>query len=61
MFFKIWFVKGRFEIHKAYILTKLSISLMKHINIVFEDEEYDKLIKRKKEQTWHDYIIEIKE
>lgn len=30
---------------------------MKTINVTFEDEEYDKLIKRKGDLSWHDFII----
>jgi len=31
---------------------------MKTINVVFTDEEHEKLIKRKKDKNWHDYILE---
>jgi hypothetical protein len=30
---------------------------MKNINVTFEDEEYEEILKRKKELTWHDFIL----
>lgn len=32
---------------------------MKSINVTFDDEEYEKLSKVKKEQSWHDLIMGI--
>lgn len=30
---------------------------MKNINVMFEDDEYEKLIKAKGKLSWHDFII----
>lgn len=30
---------------------------MKTINVTFEDKEYKGLLKRKKNKSWHDFII----
>lgn len=32
---------------------------MKTINETFTDEEYGKLLKEKKELTWHDFILKL--
>jgi len=32
---------------------------MKNINVTFEDEEYEEILKRKKELTWHDFIMKL--
>jgi predicted CopG family antitoxin len=32
---------------------------MKTINVTFTDEEYERLIKKKKEHSWHDYILKL--
>lgn len=32
---------------------------MKTINETFTDEEYKKLLKWKKEKTWHDFILKL--
>jgi predicted CopG family antitoxin len=32
---------------------------MKQINVYFEDEEYEKLIKKKNGLTWRDFILEL--
>ena len=34
---------------------------MKHINVTFEDAEYEQLFKAKGNKTWHDFILEKKE
>lgn len=34
---------------------------MKFLNIPFEDEEYELLKERKRDRTWHDFIIELSE
>lgn len=39
-----------------YSLTYL-LSIMKTLNVTFEDDEYHILIKAKKELSWHDFII----
>jgi hypothetical protein len=31
---------------------------MKHLHVVFEDEEYRRLKKRKGKMNWHDYLLE---
>lgn len=31
---------------------------MKTINVTFEDKEYKELVKKKGDQSWHDFIIE---
>jgi len=30
---------------------------MKQINVYFDDEEYEKLIQKKKKLSWHDFIL----
>lgn len=30
---------------------------MKNINVTFEDREYEKLLKKKRGLTWHDFIM----
>jgi len=32
---------------------------MKTINVTFDEEEYDDLLKRKGETSWHNYILSI--
>ena len=32
---------------------------MKHINITFTEEEYEKLIKTKDGTSWHDFILKL--
>jgi predicted CopG family antitoxin len=32
---------------------------MKTINVTFTDDEYDELKSIKKEQSWHDFILEV--
>jgi len=32
---------------------------MKTINITFEDEEHEELLKRKGKMSWHDFILEM--
>ena len=32
---------------------------MKTINVTFEDQEYEKLLKAKEEKSWHDFILEL--
>lgn len=32
---------------------------MKTINVTFDEKEYDKLQKRKKNMSWHDFILEL--
>lgn len=34
--------------------------LMKTINIVFDDDEFEELTKKKAEKSWHDFIMELK-
>jgi len=31
---------------------------MKHVHIVLEDSEHKKLLKRKGEKSWHDFILQ---
>lgn len=33
---------------------------MKTINVTFDDAEYDKLVKRKGEESWHDFILKAR-
>jgi hypothetical protein len=30
---------------------------LKQINVTFEDEEFEELLKRKAELSWHDFIM----
>lgn len=30
---------------------------MKQINVYFDDQEYEKLVKEKGKKTWHDFIL----
>jgi predicted CopG family antitoxin len=32
---------------------------MKTINETFEDEEFNKLVKKKGKKSWHDFIMEL--
>ena len=32
---------------------------MKTINVTFEDEEYETLLKAKKDANWHDFIMRL--
>jgi predicted CopG family antitoxin len=32
---------------------------MKSITVVFEDEEHKKLVGKKGEKTWHNFILEL--
>ncbi len=32
---------------------------MKTINVTFEDEEYKKLVEKKGNMTWHDFIMKL--
>lgn len=32
---------------------------MKSINVYFEDNEFEKLIKAKGDQSWHDFIMKL--
>ena len=32
---------------------------MKQINVYFEDSEYDELIKKKSDLSWHDFILKM--
>ena len=32
---------------------------MKQINVYFDDSEYEKLLKEKKDLTWHDFILKL--
>jgi predicted CopG family antitoxin len=32
---------------------------MKHIRITFEDEEMERLMKKKDGKSWHDFIMEL--
>ena len=32
---------------------------MKTINVAFEDEEIEKLLKKKGEESWHDFILRL--
>jgi len=32
---------------------------MKTINVTFEDEEYERLVKKKGDKSWHNFIMEI--
>jgi|GEM_PF-1350263 len=34
---------------------------MKNINVVFEDREYKKLVKKKGKKSWHDFIMILAE
>ena len=34
---------------------------MKNINVTFDDEEYSELISAKKDLSWHDFILKLKE
>jgi predicted CopG family antitoxin len=32
---------------------------MKTLNVVFDDDEFEKLLKQKAEKSWHDFIMEL--
>jgi hypothetical protein len=32
---------------------------MRTVNITFEDEEFEELLKRKKGSNWHDFVLQI--
>jgi hypothetical protein len=34
---------------------------MRTLNLVFEDKEYDKLLRAKADTTWHDFILKLVE
>lgn len=34
---------------------------MKTINVTFTDEEHIELLEDKKERSWHDYILDLKD
>jgi len=34
---------------------------MKSINVYFEDAEYERLIEKKGEKSWHDFILTLAE
>jgi len=34
---------------------------MKQINVYFEDKEYEKLIRKKKDLSWHDFVLKLAE
>jgi len=33
---------------------------MKQINVYFDDDEYEELVKAKGDLTWHNFIIQLK-
>ena len=33
--------------------------MMKALNVYFEDQEFELLIKKKGKKSWHDYIMEL--
>jgi len=34
---------------------------MKNINVVFEDEEFKRLVEAKGESSWHDFVLTLAE
>lgn len=34
---------------------------MRQLNVTFEDKDYDKLVKKKGDKTWYEFIMELVE
>jgi len=46
----------KIKIPKVYKLTN-TLNHMKQVNVHFTDEEFELLIKEKKDLNWHDFIL----
>ena len=44
---------------KTFKYPTIHLSIMKQLNVTFEDEEHEFLISKKGEKSWRDWILEL--